>query len=93
MRRSNCLTCAVVLYLRLRRRWVARGRPAGREPYLLLRASRLGPAWVPHALVGRWIGRTGRMAVVSFKPIDHRPLPWWRAWRVVWFRGEIVRGD
>ena len=49
-----------MLYWRLRRRWQARGRPAGREPYLLIRASRLEPSWMPHVLVGKWAG-AGRM--------------------------------
>lgn len=92
MRRSNCIACALILYWRLRRRWVARGRPAGREPYLLARGSRLGPPWVPHVLVGKWAGG-GRMVVVSFKPADHRALPWWRWWRVLFFDGQVVRGD
>ncbi len=53
-RRSNCVLCAVVLWLRMRRRWEAAGRPHGQEPYLLIRSSRLAPGWIPHVLVGRW---------------------------------------
>ena len=92
MRRSNCIACALILYWRLRRRWVARGRPAGREPYLLARGSRLGPSWMPHLLVGKWAA-PGRMVVVSFKPADQDPLPWWRWWPALRFRGQVVRGD
>jgi hypothetical protein len=92
VRRSNCIACALILYARLRRRWVARGRPPGREPYLLARGSRLGPTWVPHVLVGKWTSG-GRMVVVSFKPADHRRLPWWSWWRVLFFDGQVVRGD
>jgi hypothetical protein len=91
MRPANCVTCALICYLRLRRRWRERGAVHGQEPYLLIRPSRLCP-WLPHVLVGYW-GRTGRMLVWSYKPVNPAPLRWWqlhRAWR---FDGRIVRGD
>jgi hypothetical protein len=89
--RSNCITCAVIAWARMRRRWVSRGRPHRGEPYLLLRQSRLGPTWLPHVLVGRWSGN--RLVVFSFKPGDTRDLPWWLAWRALLFDGRVVRGD
>lgn len=75
----------------MRRRWAARGRQHGKEPYLLIRSSRLAPGWIPHVLVGKWSGQ--RFVVVSFKPADTAPLPWWRWWQALRFDGKLVRGD
>jgi hypothetical protein len=72
---------------------MAAGRPQGQEPYLLIRASRLAP-WVPHVLVGKWSRTTpGKMVVVSFKPIDTKPLCWWRLLTVIRFHGRWSMGD
>lgn len=90
--RSNCILEAVREYRRLRRAWAAAGRHAGAEPYLWLRASRLAPAAVPHVGVA-CRGPDGTLAVRSFAPLDKRPLPWWRAWRVVVFEGRWTHGD
>ncbi len=94
MLRSNCITCALVLWFRMRQRWKAAGKPQGQEPYLLIRASRLAPSWIPHVLVGRWsLTNPEKMLVASFKPTDTRPLEWWRLPMVVRFQGRWVRGD
>jgi hypothetical protein len=94
MRRSNCILCALMLWLRMRQRWAAAGKPHGREPYLLIRSSRLAPQWLPHVLVGRWSRTDPRvMLVASFKPDDKSPLPWWRLPAVAAFRGRWMRGD
>jgi hypothetical protein len=93
-RRSNCVLCAVVLWLRMRQRWEAAGRPHGQEPYLLIRSSRLAPGWIPHVLVGRWSRTAPReMLVASFKPMDQRPLRWWTLVTVFRFHGRWTRGD
>jgi hypothetical protein len=88
---GNCVAFAVRLYVRRRRRWKARGCPVGEEPYLMLRPSRLEPRWLPHFLVGHW--RRGRMQVVSYKPDDKSPLPWYRLHEAAQFRGHTDWGD
>ena len=94
MRRSNCILCALILWLRMRQRWKAAGKPHGQEPYLLIRSSRLAAAWLPHVLVGKWSRTDPRvMLVASFKPRDTRPLPWWRLLTVLSFDGRWTRGD
>lgn len=82
--RGNCVVFAV----RLRwRRW-----RRGREGYLMLRQSRLLSGWLPHVLYAER-RPNGSLRIVSFKPLDPKPLPWWLSWRAVWFCGSIKCGD
>jgi hypothetical protein len=88
--RSNCVIFAVLLYLRLRRRW-ARNLDRGLltpVPRLVFRGSfiRGGPF---HLLVGRG-RRDGTLRVVSYKPPTHRKPYWGNAGL---FRGHVVWGD
>jgi len=59
--RSNCIAFALALYWRRRRR--------GREGYLMIRKSRMGP--FPHVLYAEQ-RPGGRMRMVSFKPTHPR---------------------
>ena len=94
MRRSNCILCALILWLRMRKRWKAAGKPHGQEPYLLIRSSRLGPSWLPHVLVGKWSRTDPRvMLVASFKPADRIHVHGWRSLRALCFVGRWSRGD
>ena len=94
MRRSNCILCALILWLRMRQRWKASGKPHGQEPYLLIRSSRLDPTWLPHVLVGKWSRTDPRvMLVASFKPADSSPLRGWRIIQAARFEGRWSRGD
>ena len=76
--RSNCLIVAWVLY--------QRRRAKGREGYLMLRASRLGP--YVHLLYAERRA-SGSLRVVSFKPADtgYQMRP------PLLFRGAVRWGD
>lgn len=97
MARSNCITSAVIAYLRMRKRWAEQGSRPGQEPYLLIRGSRDAPAWVPHMLVGRWADDSHTtMIVYSLKPTNPKRRSWWSWWRLphaLRFDGRVVRGD
>lgn len=90
--RSNCIVAALLEYRAQRREWIAAGRPAGSEPYMWWRSSRLAPEWVPHAGVAHR-HQGGHWVVKSFKPLDTSPLRWWQVWRVVVYVGHWVEGD
>ena len=90
--KSNCISCAIRLYFRMRKRWKLKGSPEGFEPYLLLRSSRLNPKWMPHVLVGIK-NNNNELLLISYKPIDTTDLPWWEWWKALRFNGKIVRGD
>jgi hypothetical protein len=84
MVRSNCIASAVSEYRRRLR--------TGEEAYIVIRASRLQPHWIPHVGVGR-MQPCGHIAVESFKPLDTSPIPWWLVWRALSFEGRWVEGD
>lgn len=78
MGRSNCLLFALALYWRRRRK--------GREGYLVIRRSRMGP--FPHCLYGE-LRVCGRIRVVSFVPARPRR----KAAPPPMFRGSSKWGD
>ena len=88
--RSNCVAQALAEYRRQHQSWRANGSPAGAEPYLLVRPSRI-PGGIVHMLVGRLDPETGQVQVASFKPADPVPRPWWRP--PLRFVGRWVAGD
>ena len=68
----------------------------GREPYWLIRRSRLKPRWVPHAMVSRERDPdTGSMPLESFVPTgaDAADVAWWKVHRWATFRGRVTNGD
>lgn len=90
--RSNCLIWGLWAYAVQLRAWVRAGMPKGREPYLLVRPSRLRPRWLPHVLVGQMDGE-GRMRMRSYVPVSGADLPWFLAWLGLLFKGHEVEGD
>jgi hypothetical protein len=94
MRWGNCVIYAVREYLREKRAWRAAGSPAGMEPRLVIRPSRMAPDPVPTVSLGMPLDATGtQLEYRKFQPTDKRPLRWWQAWRVCCFRGAVVQGD
>lgn len=89
--RGNCISFALRLYIRRRQRWIAAGRPRGKEPRIERRPSRLYPQWIGHYLYAERCHYG--MREVSFVPLDQSPLPWWRLHEAVRFRGRIKWGD
>lgn len=78
MRRSNCWWWAFRLWLRRRHK--------ARRRYLVPRMSDWGP--FPHLLYAE-IRPSGRLRLVSYKPLDPKPhlIP------PPWFEGHVVYGD
>lgn len=92
--RANCVWYALREYLREHRAWRHRGCPAGMEPRLLIRTSRLAPRWMLHFAVGVPLSPGSPVyAVRSFVPVDQAPLRWWQVWRAAWFVGRVQHGD
>lgn len=101
--RSNCWLWARRELSRREREWRDRGSPAGMEPYLISRPTRLrGRDWladqiakrVRHYLVGWRDLQTGALLTMSYGPADRRYLlHWWEMPRVVLFRGIVTQGD
>lgn len=87
--RSNCIAWALQAYVRHLAAWLRAGRPAGFEPHIVLRPSRVAPWWVCHWQVERWDGfgwiREG------FGPVDKSRLRWWQMHRTIWFLGRVER--
>lgn len=105
---SNCWLWAKLEHRRLHREWVKGGRRKGHEPYWMRRPTRLriDCAWlpdgllrwiedrIPHYLVGVQDGPGGAVVPMSYVPEDRLyRVPLWRLPRVVFFPGEVVRGD
>jgi hypothetical protein len=91
---SNCYLWARWQYRLRLRAWKRAGRPAGREPYFVERASRSEPRQVPHFLVGEIVDHeSGVMALESFKPVAPRNVPWYMVWTRLLFRGRVCKGD
>lgn len=90
--RSNCLVYAFVEHRREKRAWVAAGRPAGMDPKIQVRESRLYPHWVPHFEVAVPVAPWSNTYVTrGFVPTDKSPLRWWQLWRLFWFKGYVER--
>lgn len=89
--RSNCLLWALWAYAVQLRAWVRDGMPKGREPYLMIRPSRLRPRWLPHVLVAQRDG--AGLRVESYTPTVKADVPWYLAWTCLLFAGEVTEGD
>jgi hypothetical protein len=90
--RSNCLIFALRLYARRYLRWRRGGRDPTKQPYIVLRRSRLAPKVVPHILYAERRA-SGSWRLVSFVPVRSAPLTWRNFWFSALFIGRIKWGD
>jgi hypothetical protein len=91
---SNCWTYAAQEWDEMMTAWIARGRPVGAEPYVILRASRKEPRAILHVLVSEgYESDTERMPLRSLKPAIPTDAHWWQFCRRVVFDGRVERGD
>lgn len=93
MKKSNCLLFAILLYIRLYRRWLRIGKPKEQEPYFVIRFSRLRPEKMPHFLVGIRLNKLGNLRLVSWKPVDKTPLPLLKLHTALRTKGIVEWGD
>lgn len=92
--RNNCFFWAHVEYVRRKTLWLLAGRPKAHTPVIYLRPSDLAPDWVPHWSVAYLDRYTYQLSeIVSYKPTDHAPVPWWKVWKTLFFQGTISYGD
>jgi hypothetical protein len=89
----NCWVYAAQQWAIEYQAWAEAGFPAGREPYGVIRGSRLVPKWIPHALVGLRDPDSGLMDLSSFIPDSDEPLRWRDLLKAVDFPGRVKRGD
>jgi len=91
MRWGNCVIYAVRGYIRAMRQWAAAGKPRGQQPQIIVEPSDLAPLWVPRCTLTE-ADATGRHTS-RFAPLSLRRLRGWRVWRVLWYRGRVVRDN
>jgi hypothetical protein len=87
---GNCFFYALRGYIHAVREWAADGKPRGQHPQIIIEPSDLAPLWVPRCSVST-VTEDGARISSRFSPLSLRRLRGWRVWRIVWFRGRVIR--